>query len=193
MMSAVVNAQKAALRKQIRAALEGMPPATRARSSVRACARLEEQRIWRDATSILFFAPVPEELDLWPLLEPALTAGKIVALPRFRSATLTYEAARLRDLRRDVCVGRFGIREPGLHCVEVALDRLDLVLVPGLAFDLRGRRLGRGKGFYDRILGAVRGAKCGVAFDEQIADAVPAGPLDVSVNCLLTPTRWVEV
>jgi 5-formyltetrahydrofolate cyclo-ligase len=72
------------------------------------------------------------------------------------------------------------------------LNRLDLVLVPGVAFDARGGRLGRGKGFYDRLLSAVNGTKCGVAFDEQIVDAVPVGPLDVLVNCILTPTRWIE-
>jgi 5-formyltetrahydrofolate cyclo-ligase len=70
---------------------------------------------------------------------------------------------------------------------------LDLVLAPGVAFDLQGHRLGRGKGFYDRLLADVRGVKCGVAFDEQIVDAVPVGPLDVGVDCLVTPTRWLEV
>jgi 5-formyltetrahydrofolate cyclo-ligase len=67
-----------------------------------------------------------------------------------------------------------------------------LALVPGVAFDVRGGRLGRGRGFYDRLLAGVSGAKCGVAFDEQIVDAVPAGPLDIRLNCILTPTRWIE-
>ncbi|MBP9903534.1 MAG: 5-formyltetrahydrofolate cyclo-ligase, partial [Verrucomicrobia bacterium] len=72
------------------------------------------------------------------------------------------------------------------------LNRLDLVLVPGVAFDPRGGRLGRGQGYYDRLLAGVRGTKCGVAFDEQIVDAVPVGPLDIRLNCILTPTRWIE-
>ena len=84
------------------------------------------------------------------------------------------------------------MREPAAHCAEVPLNRLDLVLVPGVAFDARGGRLGRGKGFYDRLLAAVRGTKCGVAFDEQIVDAVPNGPLDIRLNCILTPTRLIE-
>ena len=61
------------------------------------------------------------------------------------------------------------------------------------AIDGSGTRLGRGKGYYDRLLAAVRGTKCGVAFDEQIVGAIPVGPLDIRVNCIVTPTRWVEV
>jgi 5-formyltetrahydrofolate cyclo-ligase len=67
-----------------------------------------------------------------------------------------------------------------------------LVLVPGVAFDLRGRRLGRGKGFYDRLLADAGGLKCGVAFDEQIVTEIPVEPHDVSVDCILTPTRWIQ-
>jgi 5-formyltetrahydrofolate cyclo-ligase len=66
-------------------------------------------------------------------------------------------------------------------------------LVPGVAFDLHGRRLGRGKGFYDRLLADVRGKTCGVAFDEQIVREVPVEPHDSDVNCILTPTRWIEL
>jgi 5-formyltetrahydrofolate cyclo-ligase len=73
------------------------------------------------------------------------------------------------------------------------LNRLDFILVPGVAFDLHGRRLGRGRGFYDQLLANVRGRTCGVAFDEQIVRDVPIEPHDVSLNCILTPTRWVEL
>ena len=73
------------------------------------------------------------------------------------------------------------------------MNRLDLVLVPGVAFDLQGRRLGRGRGFYDRLLADVDGIKCGIAFDEQMVNEVPAGPPDVRLNFILTPTRCVEI
>jgi 5-formyltetrahydrofolate cyclo-ligase len=140
----------------------------------------------------LLFAPLTDELDAWPLVELALMAGKTVALPAFVSGTNTYTARRIGDVARDVVAGKFGIREPADGCKEIALNQLDLVLVPGLAFDARGGRLGRGKGFYDRLLAGVRGTKCGVAFDEQLVDAVPVGPHDIRLNCILTPTRWIE-
>ena len=68
-----------------------------------------------------------------------------------------------------------------------------IVHQPGVAFDLQGRRLGRGKGFYDRLLADLRGTICGVAFDEQIVSELPVGPTDISVNCILTPTRFIEL
>ena len=72
------------------------------------------------------------------------------------------------------------------------MPRLDLILVPGVAFDPGGHRLGRGKGFYDRLLAGMRGTKCGVALEEQIVAAIPVEPLDVRMNFILTPTRVVN-
>ena len=107
-----------------------------------------------------------------------------------------YIAANLRDQAKDIAKdlshGQFGIREPSGHCIAVPPNRLDLILVPGVAFDSHGRRLGRGKGFYDQLLESVRGTTCGVAFDEQIVESVPVEPHDVHLNCILTPTRWIE-
>jgi 5-formyltetrahydrofolate cyclo-ligase len=104
-----------------------------------------------------------------------------------------YVACEIKDPEKDLLVGRFGIREPETWCGEIELNRLDFTLVPGVAFDLQGRRLGRGKGFYDQMLAAVRGTTCGVAFDEQIVGEVPVEPHDTRVNCILTPTRWIEL
>jgi 5-formyltetrahydrofolate cyclo-ligase len=118
--------------------------------------------------------------------------GEDVALPSFLPGTNTYTARRIIDPARDLVIGKFGIREGADVSPEMELNQLDLVLVPGVAFDTHGRRLGRGKGFYDRLLAGVRGTKCGVAFDEQIVDAVPVGPQDIPLNCILTPTRWIE-
>ena len=126
------------------------------------------------------------------MVSEALALGKAVTLPRFLPRTQTYIACRVLNSQVDVEIGKFGIREPSARCAEVSLNQLDFILVPGVAFDLNGRRLGRGKGFYDRLLAQVRGVTCGVAFEQQIAGEVPAGPHDVGLNCILTPTRWVE-
>jgi 5-formyltetrahydrofolate cyclo-ligase len=165
----------------------------RAAGSKSARGRLAGQRQWQAAQSILFFAPLLQELDVWPLVNEALAAGKVVALPRFVPETTSYIACRIRDPEQELKTGQFGIREPGDGCGQISLNELDLTLVPGVAFDPQGRRLGRGKGFYDRMLAAMRGKTCGVAFDEQIVRSVPVEPLDVSVNCILTPTRWIEL
>jgi len=187
-----VSTKKTALRQQIRTVLNAMTPAQRAGASGRACALLEHQTVWKKAALIFFYAPLPEELDIWPLLSHSLAAGKTVALPRFDPTTQRYVACQIQDIARDLSAGRYGIREPGGHCVAVPPNRLDLVLVPGVAFDLQGRRLGRGKGFYDQMLASVRGTTCGVGFDEQIVETIPVEPHDVPLNCILTPSRWIE-
>jgi 5-formyltetrahydrofolate cyclo-ligase len=185
-------ALKNELRRQVGEWLSGMTDAQRHEASSRARSRLDQQKLWQQARSILFFAPLPRELDIWPLLEAALLEGKTVGLPRFDPALKTYRACRIQHPSGDVQIGNLGIREPGPDCGELP-THLDIILVPGMAFDLHGRRLGRGKGFYDRLLAEVRGTTCAVAFDEQIVDEVPVEPHDVHLDYILTPTRWIEL
>jgi 5-formyltetrahydrofolate cyclo-ligase len=183
---------KPILRKEVRERLRLISPSHRATSSAKACALLEQQPAWKNAQDILFFAPLPSELNIWPLVCDSLSENKLVALPRFNPVTSQYIACQIRNISTDLKTGRFDIREPADHCPIIPLNRLDLILVPGVAFDPRGRRLGRGKGFYDQLLPKVRGTACGVAFDEQIVDEIPVEPHDVHLNCILTPTRWIE-
>jgi 5-formyltetrahydrofolate cyclo-ligase len=83
--------------------------------------------------------------------------------------------------------------EPNATCAQLDLKLLDLLLVPGLGFAIAGQRLGRGGGYYDRLLTKAGGFKCGVAFDWQVVANLPLEPHDVLLNCILTPTRWLEV
>ena len=96
------------------------------------------------------------------------------------------------NLETDIATGKFGISEPRPECETIPLDQFDLVLVPGLAFDPGGNRLGRGRGFYDRILAAASGVKCGVAYDFQLLEKIPVEPHDAPVNFIFTPTRCVR-
>ncbi len=183
---------KAALRGQINAALAAMSVEQRAADSARICARLRELPAWKNAGSVLLFAPMPTEPDIWPLLAEALAAGKIAALPRFHAAARTYRGARVQDWRSDIVSGHFGVREPAASCPEIPLHHFDLLLVPGVAFDRHGHRLGRGRGYYDRLLAEGRGVKCGIAFEEQMVNAVPVGPADVRMDLIITPLRSGE-
>lgn len=188
-----VRARKSQLRRELRQILLTLPEEHRRAASSRACALLRKQKIWRDAASILFYAPMPGELDIWPLLLEAITLDKQVLLPRFVPELGVYEACLVKVPERDLSTGAFGIREGAAHCPALRLNVLDLALVPGVAFDPHGRRLGRGKGFYDQLLSATRGSKCGVAFDEQLLPEVPVEPHDIVLNCILTPTRFIEL
>lgn len=186
-----IQAAKAALRRQIRGALGNISPAVRAVESIELCERLKPQL--RSARTILFFAPMPGEIDLWPLLEESVQAGKTVALPRFDSATQTYLARRVENPAGKIVAGKFGVREPAPSCVEIPPEKFDLVLVPGIAFDLSGNRLGHGKGFYDRLLVKISGVKCGVGYDFQLLEKIPAESHDAKVNFILTPRRCVKI
>lgn len=188
------QALKARMRREVAARIACLSKPCREQASALACARLQEKDAWQRAGFVLGYSPLDGELDVWPLLQEALKRGKTAALPRFDPKSGMYLACQVTDLGRDLAPGRYGIREPVRSCAAaLPLNRLDFVLVPGVAFDLHGRRLGRGKGYYDRLLAAVRGKVCGVAFDEQIVREVPAEPHDSDVNCILTPTRWIEL
>jgi 5-formyltetrahydrofolate cyclo-ligase len=181
---------KSDLRLAMRQAMGRKSEEMRETDSARLCAKLKEQPFFQNAGSILFFASLPEEEpDLWPLLNETLAGKQMVALPCFDADNQTYHPRRVTDIHVEILSGKFGIREPAPTCVALPLDDLDLVLVPGVAFDAQGHRLGRGKGFYDRMLENFKGKKIGVAFDEQIADEIPVEKNDVRMDFVLTPTR----
>jgi 5-formyltetrahydrofolate cyclo-ligase len=192
-MSSEAIRAKAALRHELRLVLKRHPEAAMREASEKAAAQLCRQAIWNEARSILFYSPIAGELDLTPLMESALESGRGVMLPRFVAETGTYEAARVSHPKRDCAPGKFGVAEPGPQCAAWPLKSLDLALVPGLGFDLAGRRLGRGRGFYDRLLAQIAGAKCGVAFDQQIVGEIPAEDHDIRMSFILTPTRWLSI
>jgi 5-formyltetrahydrofolate cyclo-ligase len=192
-MSTEIAILKRDLRQRLRARLQAISPERRNETSLQACALLREQPFWAQARSVLFYSPLQTEIDLLPLLAQALFEKKSVALPRYLSETATYTACEIENLEQNCAPGKFGILEPSAECPVLALNRLDLVLVPGVGFDPMGHRLGRGQGFYDRLLAQVSGIKCGVAFDEQMVQEVPAEPHDVRLNCILTPTHWHQV
>ena len=185
-----VNNQKSELRAKIRAALEKISPAVRAVESIELGERLNTQL--PSAHTILFFAPLPDELDVWPVLELSLALGTTCALPFFDAEKKTYGAREIKKLATDIVTGKFGVREPAASCAEIPLERFDLVLVPGMAFDLIGNRLGRGRGVYDRLLQSVSGVKCGVCYDLQLLENIPTEPHDAKVDFILTPAKSIN-
>jgi len=192
-MSANGDGQKAAIRRELREAVKSLSPEQRAGDSAQLRRLLVEQPIWAAAQAVLFYVPVGEEPDIWPLAAVAVAAGKTAVLPQYQAERGQYGGCAVNDLAKDLALGRFGILEPVAHCPVFDLKQLDLALVPGIGFTLDGSRLGRGKGYYDRLLAEISGFKCGVAFDCQVAPCLPLEPHDVRLNCILTPTRWHPV
>ena len=191
-MSANPTESKSQLRLKLREQARAFSAADRAAASAQICQRLKEQAVWKRARSILFYFPLPDEPDIHSLFAEALASGKTIALPRYSTSDRHYEARHVQDLHRELQPGAFGIQEPISACSNFDLKKLDLVLAPGIGFTLNGLRLGRGKGYYDRLLAQIPGCKCGVAFDWQVAVEIPAELHDIRVDCVVTPTRWQE-
>ena len=154
--------------------------------------------IARRAGCVAGFAAVRAEIDPAPALDEARLQGARLAFPRVaddRRPRLRFHLAEPAELR----AGRFGIPEPPASAAEVALDEIDLLIVPGLAFDADGRRLGFGGGYYDELLGARAEGDAGttarapvvvgLAYDFQVVDACPAEAHDQTIDCVVTPSR----
>jgi 5-formyltetrahydrofolate cyclo-ligase len=186
-----VGGFKEALRRQMRAALSAVPQDKRTRASLKICREAAALTAFRDARIVAFFAPLATEPDIHTLAREAWAQGKRVVFPLMARAgdvpRLDWHAATNWD---DLVVtGPFGIREPDpANCPRVAPDELDLIFVPGLAFDARGARLGRGGGYYDVALAAldVGTPRIGLFFACQQAPEVPRDAHDQMLTCVVT-------
>lgn len=139
--------------------------------------------------------PLPSELDPRPLIKALLATGAELALPRLLSdSTLAFHATDRLPAANELCIGRFGISEPPADWPIVIPA---LILVPLLAFDSTGARLGFGQGHYDRTLRDLRLRHpaimaIGIAFDEQEIDALPVSAFDEALDGIVTPSRYIE-
>lgn len=122
------------------------------------------------------------------MIRLALTQGKRVVLPKVRGTVL--ELLEVRDFDGDVAPGAWGIPEPQ-GTSPVALDDIDLVIVPGAGFDERGNRIGYGAGFYDKLLPSFAGTTVALAFESQIVPKVPSDVHDVPVRKIVTEKRVI--
>lgn len=181
---------KKQLRKVLRLTLPLVFAEKGVKASQSACESFLAHKTYQDAKSILLYVPLQGELDVRTILDRAQLEGKQVALPRFMPEQSRYAAFFIGD--KPLQPGPYGVLEPDAS-LPISVNRLDLIVVPGLGFDARGRRLGRGKGFYDRLLAEAGGiVKCGICFDEQLLPEIPAEPHDVAVDFIATPSRWLD-
>jgi 5-formyltetrahydrofolate cyclo-ligase len=175
------------LRQDLRRRIAEVPAEQLQRDSAAACRRLTEQDEYRRAEIIMIFLSTPHEVDTRQLALQAWADLKTVLAPRVTWDQRRMLAIEIQGLTSGMEPGSFGIREP-VEGLPVPLADIDLVIVPGLGFDARGNRLGRGRGFYDRFLSHAdfRGVSCALAFEFQVVDRIPVGPHDVRVDMLVT-------
>lgn len=140
---------------------------------------------FREAGSVMAYSALPGEVDLTTVLQEVLAQGKTLLLPRCGETGLM-TARRVLDLA-DLETGKFGIREPSGDAPVFPVGKIDLILVPGLAFDSRCRRLGRGGGYYDRFLTGCTGKTMGIC--QILLPEVPVEEHDIKMNAVITADR----
>ncbi len=184
---------KSALRKRIAAIRDSIPPRKRLERSTAIARRLCQWDRFAAAKTIFVFLSTGSEVSTEPIVALALVEGKVVGAPRTLLKEKRLEFRRLRGARGEFARGPFGIREPKAAAPPLKPGAADLILVPGLAFDRRGYRVGYGGGFYDWLLGAIRpdAATAGITFEEQIVERVPTTQRDRPVRWIVTDKRLI--
>ena len=199
---------KSEIRSFVKGLVRGISVEERARFSEALKEEVVGLECWRSAKEVMLFFSLPDEVDMLPLIRAALAEQKRIYLPRVIATKVSRDAdvcevaegntlpagntVRCEEMILEVrelapgqlAPGRWGIWEPTDEAPLLSdYSRLDLVVVPGVAFSSDGKRLGRGKSFYDRFLPLVpRAAFVGVCYPCQVVEQIPADPWDIGMD-----------
>lgn len=176
---------KRALREKFKKLREALSEKEWSEKSQIICFHLINSNFFKDSQRIAFYYYINKEVNLTLAMERALSEGKEVYLPKthLEKKELTFHRIFAFD---ELSKGVFGIPEPPLSNPVINLKDLDLLLVPGLAFDVQKFRLGYGGGFYDRVLKETKAIKIGIAFSFQIIERLLFDPWDEKMDYILT-------
>ncbi len=190
---AALHEAKTALRRDLLSRRDALPIEHRVAAGDAISARIAVLPSFVHAHTVLLTLAFRSEWDTLPLVRTALAAGKIVVLPRVDQASRMLALHALSDPVADIVPGYRGIPEPRADAPAIAAERVDWVLVPGVAFDRDGRRLGYGGGYYDRLLPLLRAGTPRVAgaYDAQLVARVPFAPHDLTVDAIVTETQTI--
>ena len=179
--------EKSEIRRKVKAMRTMLLEAERIAAADEVFEQLEKTAAFLLADKILMYHSLPDELSTHRFLDK-WNGRKRFFLPRVNGVNLEilpYDESRLE-------LGAFHIEEPtGENTVSA--DEIELVIVPGVAYDRRGNRLGRGKGFYDRLLASTRATKVGVGYEFQMVDEIPAEPHDVKMDMVITQKTIIRI
>jgi len=185
---------KERIRRQLTEIRDAYDPRELDRLSERIKVNLFSAPEFMDAKSVMFYASKGSEVRTWDMILDAVAAGKIVSVPCTDVKSNTIEAYRIlsgQDMRK----GPYGIAEPRAeYCERVEPKDIDIVIVPGKAFDRKGERIGYGKGYYDRFLSAAPETMAiGLAYDFQLVEEIPSEEHDVRVSMIVTESKVVRI
>ena len=181
-------------KRSIRAKLLGERKSLSADTCISLSAEVQQQflrsKLFYDANCLALYSAIHNEVQTEIVSRRALELGKALVYPRIRNDALEFVEVLSRE---DLAPGAFGVLEPQGDKLML-IETLDLVVVPGVAFDQRGHRLGYGRGFYDRALAECRPgcAKVGFAYDFQLVAVLPNAAHDKTISVLVTETRTLD-
>lgn len=176
---------KRQLRQEIKRLKQTISPGQRALLSSKICAAIEALPGFGQVSRILLYHALPDETDTTPMLT-AWNGKKDLYLPIVKGDDLIVSPYSPRALKQ----GAFGIWEPS-HIQETDPASIEWIVVPGVAFDRKANRLGRGKGFYDRLLAQTHALKIGICYDLQLLDEIPAEPHDIKMDIIVTENNII--
>lgn len=185
-MEPTIDEVKFNLRQQMKTLLKNMTSLEHLTRSAKITSRVLNSAIWKKTSSIAFFNSRQDEPDTQTLIQTAWDAKRRVILPKVEGHSLGFYAVRHAS---ELVLGAFNLLEPNTQlCQAVPLSELELMIVPGLAFDKHRSRLGRGKGYYDRALSQlpVSCPSVGLFFKLQQVSHVPQESHDVSLDYVVT-------
>ena len=173
--------EKKELRKIIRQRKAALSCEERKRLSHEVCRKVMETEVWQEARTIFLYMAMDDEVDTRELIADGMRKGKTVVLPTCVGNDLVL---RVYEGEESMVSGAYGIMEPtGRVMEEKDYGEIDLAVVPGVAFDKDGGRMGRGRGFYDRTLRKMpRCYKMGVCWEVQMVEKVPMDEFDIKMN-----------
>ena len=183
------GADKAEIRRQMRRLRRDLSEEEQQRAADGVYAQVMRMDCYRTARTVMAYAAVRGELSMRRIMEDIRASGRLLALPRCgESGDMdAFIVTEQRQLRR----GAYGIWEPDETCPPIEPDDMDLILVPGTAFDRQGDRLGQGGGYYDRYLAQTRAVRIGVCHDFALLDAVPTQAHDARMDGVVTPKHTI--
>lgn len=176
-------------RNRMLAQLADLDPGTVQQHSRAVAQRLTGLPEYASAKSLAVYVSFGAEIQTHDLIRHMLVAGRQICVPAFQGGT--YRTAVIRDFDQDLQAGQLGILEPSFPRHELATPP-DVWLVPGLAFDRAGNRLGRGKGYFDALLQHASGVKIALAHDFQLLTEVPSELHDVRMDFIITEHQIIE-
>ena len=156
--------------------------------------RLFEFANFLEAKIALLYVSGDNEVQTKNIIKRAYSYNKIVVLPAFDAKTFEMKLMKVDKFAQELKPGSRGVAEPDASlCKIVPIDRIDIAIIPGLAFDEKGGRIGSGKGYYDRLIPklAITTRKVALTFEEQIIPQVPMESHDKYVDIIITDKRII--